>query len=430
MSRQNIGVLAIAIFALVLTACGHISMVSPQPGSMAMAPSQGPLSQGDFTLPNGRLMTDTWAGIHPFQVFDFNIKPGDATKHAYRYDFVWGSGKPGAWKAGNPNIVTSWYGPFDGDFTLKHDLTWWKANHPSWILYQCDEKKLANMDGLKNVPLDISNPAVVRWQMQTYAPQIEAGGYDGFAGDLVGLDNSTGGCGVFVNGVWTPRFSGQKVDPAWTQAVVAWHTFAFHYLHRLSRPLLLGANTVPESRPYGDPDMDQLIAHVDVIDDESSFTDYGNGYASADKVALIVQWMKYVQQQGVAYIVDDKWNTNTLSEQQFDWGLSTYMLGKYHLASVFIDHLPGYGKEYWMKQYATKIGSPCSDAYADPNDKGVLYRKYALSFVVVNSSSSQSYTVNLPQHSYQDIWGNTVTSPLHLTPDDAEVLLTTANGCT
>jgi len=373
-------------------------------------------------------MTDTWSGIHPFQVFDFNISYQKAQQDAYRYGFVWGTGKPGAWKAGNSSIITSWYAPFDGDFSLKHNLAWWQANHPSWILYQCDKKRLANLDGLKNVPLDISNPAVVHWQMATYSPALEAN-YDALAEDLVGLDNSTYGCGVFVNGVWTPRFTGQKIDPAWTSSVLAWHAYAHRYLHQLPRPLMVAVNTVPESRPFNDPDEVALIKNVDIVDDESSFTDYGNGYATWQKVALIVQWMKYAQSQGVAYIVDDKWNTSKLTEQQFDWGLATYMLGKYHQAAVWIDHLPGYGQEYWVRQYHAKVGGPCGDAYPDPIDTGVTYRKFTTSFVVVNASSSQSYTVTLPQKSYTDIWGNTVTSPLQLSPDDSEVLLTNLNGC-
>jgi hypothetical protein len=59
----------------------------------------------------------------------------------------------------------------------------------------------------------------------------------------------------------------------------------------------------------------------------------------------------------------------------------------------------------------------------------VTYRKYTGAFVVVNASATTGYTVRLPLQSYTDIWGNTVTSPLHLTTDDAEVLLTTSNGC-
>lgn len=374
-------------------------------------------------------ITDTWYNIHAFQVFDGGISKTQATADAHRYDFVWGTSKPSAWKAGNSNIVTSWYAPFDGDFTPQHGLTWWKANHPSWVLYKCNKISPSGMDGLANVPLDISNPAVVQWQMQTYTPRIESGGYDALALDLVGLNNENGGCGVFINGVWHQRFTGQIVDSAWAKAVIAWHKYAFGYVHGLPRPLQLGINHVPENRPFGDSEEDQLLNYMDFIDDESSFTNYGNSYASSAKVQLIIQWMKYVQNMNKPWIVDDKWNTSTLSQRQFNWAISTYLLGKYHYSTVFIDHLPGYGYEYWYSQYKATIGHPCGDMYADPLHVGVFYRKYSSAFIVVNTTIGNTYKVALPLPSYINLYGLKVTSPLTIGPDNGQVLLTSTNGC-
>jgi len=393
-------------------------MPQPQPGNGIIATSSTKLSIGD-----------TWSNIHAFQVFDGGITKSQAMADAHRYDFVWGSSKTSAWKSGNPKIVSSWYAPFDGDFTTQHGLTWWTANYPSWVLYKCDKTTLAGMDGLTNIPLDISNPAVVQWQMQTYAPHMTAGGYDALAEDLVGLNNANGGCGVWISGVWTPRFTGKMVDDAWSQAVLAWHEYAYAYLHSLPSPIQLGVNHVPENRPYGDPEEITLLNNVDFVDDESSFTDYGNGYASSAKVQLIIEWMKYIQGLGKPYIVDEKWNTQSLTHQQFDWSLGTYLLGKYHHASVFIDHLPGYGYEYWYSQYSASIGHPCGDMYPDLLFKGVFYRKYSKAFVVVNMSSTSAFNVVLPLPTYTSIWGDTVTSPMGIGPDDGGILLTTLNGC-
>jgi len=365
---------------------------------------------------------DTWTDIHLFQVFDGRITRSQAKQDAPLYDLVWGTVKPSAWKEGNWHILTSFYAPFDGDFATGHGLVWWKANHPDWVLYRCDEKTPAWPGGLKNVPLDISNPAVVRWQMKTYGPVMEAG-YDGLAADLVGLNNANGGCGVFVDGVWTPRFTGQMNDDAWSQAVLAWMRYAFGYLHQLPRPLTLGINHVPENRPFGDPEEADLINHMDFEDDESSFTDYGNGYASNGKVGTIIQWMHYIQSRGKAYIVDDKWNTGSIDHQQLGWSIATYLLGKYHHSTVYIDHLPGYGYEYWYPQYDAKVGSPCDDAVKDPNDNGIYYRKYTGSYVVVNASINQTFTVTLPHATYTSIFGKTIHSPLTLPPDTGAVLL-------
>jgi hypothetical protein len=95
---------------------------------------------------------------------------------------------------------------------------------------------------------------------------------------------------------------------------------------------------------------------------------------------------------------------------------------------LYVDHLPGYGYEYWYAQYLAAIGSPCGDMYADQLHAGVYYRKYSGGFVVVNASSTVSFTLNLPQLSYTNLEGQGITSPLALQADAAQVLLTT-NGC-
>ena len=389
----------------------------PAPPTPQLMPGPGP---GEIP--------DTWTGIHAFQVFDSRISHDKAVQDAYRYDLVWGTVQPTAWKQGNPRIIVTYYAPFDGDFSSKNSLTWWKQNHPDWILYKCDEKTPAWPSGLPNVPLDISNPAVVQWQMATYGPVMESGYFGGLAADLVGLDNASGGCGVFINGVWTQRFSGQPKDDAWSQAVLAWMRYAFGALHREPRPLSLGVNHVPESRPFGDPEEADLLNHIDYTDDESSFTDYGNGYASNTRVASILQYMKYVQQLGKAYIVDDKWNTRSISQQQLGWSIGTYMLGKYHSSSVYIDHLPGYGYEYWYQQYLASVGNPCGDYVADKTHPGAYERKYTGAYVVVNATYNRTFTITLPQPSYTSIFGGKVTSPLTIAGDTGAVLLTT-KGC-
>jgi len=371
---------------------------------------------------------DTWNGFHAHQIFDDHITDPQAAADAARYDVVWGSNEPAAWLAGNPNLITSWYMAFDGDGTLAHDLNWWKAFHPGWILYKCDKRTPAYPSGVKNIPLDISNPAVVKWQMQTYATIVEAGGYQAFAFDLVGLGNANGGCGVWINGVWHPRFTGQLTDDAWSQAVLGWFRYAYTYLHSLPRPLLVGINNVPANRPVGDPEQQQLLTYMDFLNDEAAFTSYGSQYVSQARVVQIVDWMKYTQGLQKVYNVDDKWNTTSLTQQQLYWALSTYLLGKYHHSSVFIDHMPGYGYEYYYPEYAAAVGHPCGDMYADTTHSGVYYRKYSGAFVVVNATGRQSYTVTLPKIAYTTIDGSPVRSPLTIGPDWGQVLMTT-QGC-
>ena len=407
-------------------------MVSPagSAGGLAGSVQQLPAGTADLSVgPDSSIIGDTWDGIHANQHLDFYVSDLQAKADAHRYDLVWGSNKPWAWQSGNSKIVTSWYMPFNADGTSSHDLNWWKSFHPDWVLYKCNKVTPAWPSGLKNIPLDISNPAVRSWQLSTYSPKAEDGKYSAMAFDLVSLNNADAGCGVWINGVWHQRFSGQKIDSVYSQAVLGWFNNARTYLHGLQRPLLIGANTVPESRSLGDGQEIELLKDLDYLNDEDSFTMYGNGYVSSVDFVKIVGWMKYYQSSiGRPWIVDDKWNSQILSPQEFGWALSTYLMGKYHASSIFIDHLPGYGYEYWHPEYNAAIGYPCADMYADNAHQGVYFRKFSGGLALVNSSSSKDYLVTLPRSSYKSLGGKTIMSPLLVLHDWGVVLLTT-NGC-
>lgn len=402
------------------TGCGHGTIGAP---AIAVSSAHNAPSSD-----KGIVIGDTWEGFHSYQVFDGDITPAQARATASLFDFVWGTNKPGAWKAGNAIIATTWYMPFDGDGSIQHDLQWWKLHHPDWVLYECDRHTPARLDGLLNIPLDISNPSVVRWQMQTYGSIVERQAYGGFAFDLVNLTNSTKGCGVFIKGVWTQRFTGASQDPAWTQATLNWFHYAFNYLHQLPRPLFVAVNSVPENHPFMDPSMVDLIAHVDTIDDEQSFTRYGSGFVSDSNLQLIVQWMRYVQSVNRGWIVIDKWNLPSFDRQHLGWALASYLMGKYHSAALFVDHLPGYGREYYVPQYKALIGHPCGDMYRVAGAQNVYFRKYSGGLAIVNTSTSSVHSVSLPRPLYVDVFGQHVTSPMNVAPDWGYVLLT-VNGC-
>src|SRR5690242_2631724 len=91
--------LCLAAAVLTFTACGHLSAVAPSQSALPPAGEKGvypPVSGASFGHTE-----DTWSDIHAFQVFDGGISKADATAHAHRYGFVWGTSKPEAWKAGN-----------------------------------------------------------------------------------------------------------------------------------------------------------------------------------------------------------------------------------------------------------------------------------------------------------------------------------------
>lgn len=78
-------------------------------------------------------------------------------------------------------------------------LSWWKKNHPTWLVYKCDQKTPARLQGDEDGPyvLDISNPDVIAWQVKTYAKMAANEGYKYLATDNFALGNAVDGCGVF-----------------------------------------------------------------------------------------------------------------------------------------------------------------------------------------------------------------------------------------
>jgi hypothetical protein len=394
----------------------------------AVASSSALLSPGGPDIgPNvEQFMPQTTNGIHAFQSFDGYVPYKDEKADGGRYDMVWGSSSPNSWMVSNPAILNMWYLPMTTDGDPKNTLTWWQSFHPDWILYKCDRVTPAWSQGLPTVPLDISNQATIDWQISTYAGRAESNNYAGLAVDLVGFYNGNSGCGVWVNGQWVQKFSGQKVDSAWNAAVQNWASTAYSYLHGLARPLVLAGNHMVTSATPGDPNEKALLAHLDIDEDEAGFTNYGNSYAGDAVFNNVVYWMGYAQSIGHAFFVVDKYKTTSVSDAQLDWAIATYLMGKQAAASMDVVDGQGYGYEYWFPQYSAAIGHACAKMYTTQN---VYMRRFNGGLSLVNTSTKSAYTVTLPQPSYTSIDGGTITSPATLPPQSGMVLLSQTTGC-
>ena len=428
---------AIGLACALAAGCGVHGSIAPTSSSLAVPSVQTRSGGADGLVlvpgeprlgPNAqKFMPQTWSGIHTFQSFDGNVPYKDRKTDGVRYDMVWGSSSPSNWSMSNPAILNMFYIPMTTDGDPKNTLTWWQAFHPDWILYKCDRVTPAWSQGLPMVPLDISNPDAISWQISTYANKAQQSGYTGLAVDLVGFYNGNSGCGVWVNGKWVQKFSGQKSDPAWNAAVENWASTAYSYLHGMPVPMVLAGNHMVTSATPGDPNEQQLLSHLDIDEDEAGFTNYGNGFASDTVFNNLVYWMNYAQSIGHAFFVVDKWKSTPVSPSELDWSLGTYLMGKSSGASVDVVGGAGYGYEYWFpQQYASPIGHACAKMYLSQN---VYFRKFSGGLAIVNTSPKSSYTVTLPQPSYTSIEGGTVTSPATLPAQSAMVLLTSTNGC-
>lgn len=113
-------------------------------------------------------------------------------------------------------------------------LAWFRANHPSWIIYKSDQRTPAYMfDDLSMIPLDISNPDVQAFfKTNLYSPVLNAG-YHAISVDNVGSRNSWGESGVCSiapttnctadGGKWTQLYTGAIIgDAAFAKNRIAW----------------------------------------------------------------------------------------------------------------------------------------------------------------------------------------------------------------
>lgn len=443
---------------------------------MGPTPTPAPTGGGITFLPNttgrfGLTQILDWNGIQGGQ----QLSPGQIAEEAPRYDSVWGAFFPADWYAGNAGMIISRYFlPNEDSYLLSsHNLAWWQANHPDWVMYACDNNNNPTQDvpwyGTRfgDVPLDIHNPAVVSYQVNLVGNYMIANHLNTLAVDNIVFENygqapnpdlgegnpQSGwyGCGIYTQ----PGFQGfQQIyqgglyapDATWIADIKNWiatarntfntnPTFSSYHLH------IMINHPVFDSSP--DPDEANVLANVDGMVDENGFTHYDNyenpSYNTATLFQQTLSWMEWAQSNGKGILLTDyycqdginehgqpcKTDPNSLTAPEVDWGLSTYALGNNGGADVYLS--PDGGAVFsYRSEYSTPLGSPCGP-YAQSG--GVYYRKFAGALVVVNPVQQTSVQFSLPTtHSYTDIENQPVTNPLTLNGPAGYVLLT-SNGC-
>lgn len=381
------------------------------------------------SLPGTRPFIDTWNGVHPFQSFDYNIDNPSAI--APYYGFVWGTSvnNVAAFRSTNPSIFLSYYFSFFrdsgvfGNQDASHNLAYWQKVHPDWILYQCDRKTPAYEDGLPNIPFNFTNPAVIAWEVQTYAVPASENGYDAIAADNVNMENLIGACGYYQNGKWVQRYTGQINDPQWSADVATWITKMQHALRLLHHPLALIPNLgLSPSFSPDDPALQQVVGHVDGIVDEAGFTEYSQGYLTGDQWVQKIQFIQSVQQLHKAYFIENEFHSVGRSEIQ--WALASYLMCKEHAAYIAITGAQEYGVDLRYQEYNAGIGSPLGEM---TKEQQVYWRSYTHGLSLVNPSPNTTYTVTLPGgENFVDLYGNKIAQKVTLPPHSGLVLLTVA----
>jgi hypothetical protein len=125
----------------------------------------------------------------------------------------------------------------------------------------------------------------------------------------------------------------------------------------------------------------------------------------------------------------------SVTNANVDYSVATYLMGNLQAESLYVSPAKGYGIEQWHSQYQTAIGAPCGPYYGGPSldssNPSIYYRRFANAVVVVNGGSGSNSEVarHLPSgHTYTDLFGRSVASPLTIASGDGYVLMT-SNGC-
>jgi len=447
----------------------HSNAPTPTPSPVhTNSPTPMPTST---TTTGTTILPDTTGRFGLIQILDdygrnnAQLTTSQIQSEAPNYDSVWGTFFPSTWSAAHPGMILSrYYMPFeDNSLVSGNNLNYFLTNHPDWILYGCDNNNNPTADyafsgtGFPNdVPLDIHNPAVVQYQMQTILAYLAANGYNALAVDNVVFENfltspnprlepgkttNPGwyGCGIYTSGPANPssfvrRYNGpldNLNDANFNADVNNWIAQARATLGPHGIKVLV--NHPPHSSA---PSSDELtmLSHIDGMVDENGYTHYGT-LLNTNAFANTLNWVEYLQGHNIAALITDYFCTgsscsndpSTLTAQQADWALASYAIGNNGGENVYIS--PHGGAIYsYRSEYSRRYGAACG-SYT-PVSSFVYERRFQGGLAIVNATSGTPYSLALPAgHNYSDIEGRPVTNPLIVNPTDAYMLLTSGNGC-
>jgi hypothetical protein len=371
-------------------------------------------------------LPDTTTNIHIGLPFDHNTKPAAETSVV---DYVFGSQYPE-----NPSkTYHTFYLPYDTDentqwYKEAHDLTWWKANHSDWIIYQCDKKTVAYSFGNPNIPLDFTNPAVVTYMEQTYITlalkgtlaEFHGHKFDGIAFDDPAFTNNgswTGQrCGHYdTSGNWVQQFNATADDPAWRQAIITWAKNMQNWFHANYPKNTMSVNFSFD--PNFPSDSNRLLSYIDFDFMENGFTN-GNGAPANDPNQWYytdVNWLSVMQglqsylagKHAIDFINQEPVPFAQITKGQVQWALANYLLIKNNASYVYIAGYQEYGPLYIRPEYSTQIGSATGQMY---QSQGVYMRDFTNGKAIVNPSSTQTFLITLPAGAYKDCYGKSVPS--------------------
>jgi len=362
----------------------------------------------------GYLMPQVPSGIGVGLTMNYGVQ--EKASEVGRIDYVWGASAPPA----PASVYNTAYLKYARDQQEVHPLSWWQANHPTWVEYRCGRRKHkpAYQFHHKNVPLDIANPEVLAYQWQEEIEPRLAEGYAGMALDNLELTNESGRCGHFdASGNWVQQYTGTSGDPAFTQSVLEWLSSTREEIHAYSPTATVSINYSYDPRVSAAANM-ALMEDADLVFDERGVTNWGQ--TGNDRLAPALWLSVYesavtLQQEGSCYDLNNEFPglSASIPAAEIEWAIANYLLIKGDCTYISISgfrskklNQQDYGVMHWYPQYETAIGEPLGPAAEQPS--GAYLREFSGGLAVVNPTLGPA-EVTLPAGTWRDGQGNEMT---------------------
>ncbi|HEY4289619.1 MAG TPA: putative glycoside hydrolase [Puia sp.] len=364
-------------------------------------------------------------GVPLAQIFD--TKEMDSSEYG-RYPnkvyFIWGAHAPGQ----PQGVTTSKYFPSMRNPDPKITIEWYKEHHPDWIMYQEDRKTPAygyiySYGGL--VPLDISNPEVRDYYLDSFIVPAVREGYQMVAMDNVDLANWPKSAGHFSKGRWVQQYTGKKDDAAFHRSIIGWMQFLSERLH----PMGVGVCANIKSTSAPPAVILEVMQHVDMWLDETGFTHKGNNVTDGAWESAFSLLQKIAPSKGYVSINQVNGPVATADPAQLEWVIGNFLLsrGPQSLLSVVgFEKKAIYHRFDHRPEMDLNIGTPVTAPQKDAS--GAWMRKYTGGLVLVNPSSTTTAKVLLPKGEWKTTDGHSSGREIVLPPASAAVLTAMDKG--
>jgi outer membrane biosynthesis protein TonB len=360
----------------------------------------------------------------------------------------WNSGTPSSY----PAIYKGNYFPADRQpdtqWTANAEpVSWFQTNHPDWLEFTCAAATLTEAQAISAgdiafafgqstyIPLDVTNPAVLAWEEQTFwGPAAASGSYQHLDFDNFQMGNGgswTGQrCGHYTaSGTWVQQFNGTNDDPNYRQAEINLAAAIQSWLHTTYPNVAFAANLSWDTTFVTDEE--SFLSHVDLWLDEQGWTN-GNGgspwqYLDGDWTAKAQATAQFLALGGRGWedLNQEPVNLSSTTRAERQWAIGNYLLFKNNASWIWTGGTNEYGYLLTIPEYAAaQVGTPTDNYYAN---QGVYRRDFTNGLVLVNPSSTASDTVSIPANTYQDLYGILQGPSITLAPGSAVTLVTTGS---